>query len=209
MSASAKDKPRQLLSCSYTGLDGPAWRVLADALQDDALRQFEAQFTQVRSPGIGKNIFSRLKPRNRKDQFTQVRSPGIEKNIFSRLKPRNRKEHLLPPEAQESEFRKEHLLQTPARSEEARAAKRRRLNRTAEIPSTPKEMLGTPSSWVWTERDDQDLRWADGVRAEELLLRAKAVQGTKRKDLSPRWDPVVRAAEGKRRRAKRKFNWLT
>ncbi|KAG6196654.1 hypothetical protein E4U35_007833 [Claviceps purpurea] len=61
---------------------------------------------------------------------------------------------------------------------------------------------------VWTERDDQDLRWADGVRAEELLLRAKAVQGTKRKDLSPRWDPVVRAAEGKRRRAKRKFNWL-
>ncbi|KAG6092232.1 hypothetical protein E4U14_000819, partial [Claviceps sp. LM454 group G7] len=58
-------------------------------------------------------------------------------------KPRNRKELLLPPEAQESEFRKNILSRLPL---EARAAKRRRLNRTAEIPSTPKEMLGTPSS---------------------------------------------------------------
>ncbi|KAG6146716.1 hypothetical protein E4U11_001131, partial [Claviceps purpurea] len=146
----------------------------------DALRQFEAQFTQVRSPGIGKNIFSRLKPRNR----------NFGKNIFSRL----------PLEAKKLERRSGGLVYAHWLNFRQQKQDEEDMSKNEEVPDN--------IEGVWTERDDQDLRWADGVRAEELLLRAKAVQGTKRKDLSPRWDPVVRAAEGKRRRAKRKFNWL-
>ncbi|KAG6056052.1 hypothetical protein E4U32_005923 [Claviceps aff. humidiphila group G2b] len=94
--------------------------------------------------------------------------------VYASSKPRNRKEHILPPEAQELEFRKEHLLQTPARSEEARAAKRRRLNRTAEIPSTPKEMLGTPSSYTPTgskfrqQKQDEEEEEEDMSKNEEV-----------------------------------------